>query len=115
MRKTILLVGMLAVGCVVALSAMDQRADAAPRSCLRFREFAGLKKLDERTYLASTKYSRAKYIVTMRGPCRALDEPDNPYTVRLYSDMECFDSDDVLVFRLGDVCFVENVRPAPAG
>lgn len=115
MRSAVLLVGMLAAGGVVALGTMGQNAEASQRACLKFRDLGGLTKMDDRTYMASTKFGKGKYVVTMRGPCRALDMPDNPYTVRLYSDRECFDRDDALQFRFGQVCFVQSVTPAPAG
>lgn len=114
MRKAILLVSVLAAGGVAALGAMDQPAEASPQACLKFRNFAGLTKVDDRTYMASTKFGKDKYVVTLRGPCRALEMMDNPYVVRLYGDHECFDRDDVLEFRFGQVCFVESVTPAPA-
>jgi hypothetical protein len=114
MHKAILLVSVLAVGGVVALGATGQRAEAYPQACLKFRNFAGLTKVDDRTYMASTKFGKDKYVVKLSGPCRALDMMDNPYVVRLYGDHECFDRDDVLQFRFGQVCFVESVTPAPA-
>jgi hypothetical protein len=114
MQRALLLVGLLAAGGVLALGAMDQTAEASPQACLKFRDFGGLKKIDDRTYLASTKFGKNKFIVTLRGTCRALEDMDNPYTVRLYNDRECFDGDDVLVFRHGQVCFVQSVTPAPA-
>jgi hypothetical protein len=113
MYKAILLVGLLAAGGVVALGATGQRAEAYPQACLKFRDLGGLTKVDDRTYLASTKYGKGKFVVTLQGPCRALEQPDNFYTVRLYSDRECFDRDDVLQFRFGQVCFIESVKPAP--
>jgi hypothetical protein len=58
--------------------------------------------------------SSAKYIVTLRHTCRDFGYPGNYYTFRLHSDTECFDRDDVLVFRYGGSCFVESVKPAPA-
>jgi hypothetical protein len=114
MRKAILLGGLLAAGGVVALGTMDQRAEASQQACLKFRNFGGLTKVDDRTYMASTKFGKDKYVVKLAGPCRALDMVDNPYVVRLYGDHECFDRDDVLQFRFGQVCFVESVTPAPA-
>jgi hypothetical protein len=114
MQRAVLLVGLLAAGGAVALGAMDQRAEASTQACLKFRDFGSLKKIDDRTYLASTKIGKSKFIVTLRGTCRALEDIDNPYTVRLYHDQECFDGDDVLVFRRGQVCFVQSVTPAPA-
>lgn len=113
MRKAVLLVGVLALGGVIALSALNQDAKAAyGKSCLTFRNLDGLKKVDDRTYLASTKYGKGKYVVKFRSACHSLDKPDNPYSVRLYSDGECFDGDDVLQFRYGGPCFIESVTPA---
>ena len=113
MRKAVLLVGLAALGGVVALGGMKQDAKAAyGKSCLAFRDLGGLTKVDDRTYLASTKFGKGKYVVKFRNSCRALELPDNPYSVRLYSDRECFDGDDVLQFRFGGSCFVESVTPA---
>jgi hypothetical protein len=106
---------LLAAGAVAALGAIDQRAEASQQSCLRLRDFAGLKKIDDTTYLASTRLDRGKFIVTLQGACRALEQPANPYTLRVYSDRECFDRDDALVFKNGQVCFIQGVAPAPAG
>jgi hypothetical protein len=113
MRRTILLVSLLAVGGVASLSALDQRAEASQQACLRLRDFEGLKKINETTYLASSRH-RTKFVVTFQHSCRALEQPNNPYTLRLYNGWECFDRDDVLVFRNGQVCFVQSVAPAPA-
>jgi hypothetical protein len=114
MRSVVVLGGLLAAGGVVALGAMGQSAEASQQACLKFRDLGSLTKVDDRTYMASTKFGKGKYIVTLRGPCRALEQPDNPYTVRLYSDRECFDRDDALQFRFGQVCFIDSVKPAPA-
>ena len=81
--------------------------------CLKFRDLQGMTKVDDKTLLAHTRSSQ-KYIVTLRHACRDFGRPGNFYTVRLYSDAECFDRDDVLVFRDGGACFVESVQPAPA-
>lgn len=114
MRSAVLLVGMLAAGGVIALGTMGQNAEASQQACLKFRNFGGLTKVDDRTYMASTKFGKDKYVVKLAGPCRALEQLDNPYTVRLYGDHECFDRDDVLQFRFGQVCFVQSVTPASA-
>jgi hypothetical protein len=114
MRKAIYLVGLLGLGGVVALGSLESDAQASQEVCLKFRDLGSLSKVDDRTYLASTKYGKGKYLVTLRGPCRALDMPDNFYTVKLYNTGECFDRDDALQFRYGQVCFIDNVAPAPA-
>jgi len=88
-------------------------ARASGGKCLKFRDLQGLSKVDDRTLLARTRSSQ-KYIVTLRHACRDFGRPGNFYTVRLYSDSECFDRDDVLVFRYGGACFIDNVQPAPA-
>jgi hypothetical protein len=114
MRSAILIVAALAVGGVVAATAKSPSAEASPKVCLKFRDLGGLKRVDDRTFIASTKFGKSKYLVKMRSTCRDLDWPDNYYSVRLYSDRECFDGDDVLQFRYGGSCFVESVTPAPA-
>jgi hypothetical protein len=105
---------MLAVGGVVATVATAPIAEAEPKVCLKFRDLGSLKRVDDRTFIANTRYGKGKYLVKMRSTCRGLDWPDNFYSVRLYSDRECFDGDDVLEFRYGGACFVESVTLAPA-
>lgn len=114
MRNAIFLASLLGLGGVVALGALDQRAEAYPQACLKFRDLGGLTKVDDRTYIANSKFGKSKYVVTLRSRCRALETPGNPYTFRLYNDHECFDRDDVLRFRDGQVCFIESVKSAPA-
>ena len=88
-------------------------AEAYGGKCLRFRDILSMSKLDDRTLLARTRSSQ-KYLVTFRHACRDYGRPGNFYTVRLYGDYECFDRDDVLVFRDGGSCFIQSVTPAPA-
>ena len=87
-------------------------AEASGGKCLRFRDMTNMTKVDDRTLIAHTRGS-AKYRVTLRHACRDFGRPGNFYTVRLHSDSECFDRDDVLVFKYGGACFVESVTPAP--
>ena len=82
--------------------------------CLKFRDLQSLTKVDDRTLLARSRFSQ-KYTVKLRSSCRDFGTPGNFYTVRLYSNSECFDRDDVLVFRYGGSCFIENVTPLPPG
>jgi hypothetical protein len=99
-------VGALAIGFASPLA-------EASGKCLRFRDMTNMTRVDDRTLIAHTRGS-AKYRVTLRHACRDFGRPGNFYTVRLHSDSECFDRDDVLVFRYGGSCFVESVSPAPA-
>ena len=113
MRSQLLFAGTLLVGGVLAFALAGQQADASEgKKCLRFRDLTNLSKVDDRTLIAHTR-SSGKYVVKMRHACRSFGEPGNYYTVRLHSDTECFDRDDVLVFRYGGACFVESVNPAP--
>jgi hypothetical protein len=105
---------LLAAGGVAALGALNQPVEASSQACLKLRDFEGLKKINDTTYLASTRLDHGKFIVTLQGACRALEQPANPYTLRVYSNRECFDRDDALVFRNGQVCFIQSVVPAPA-
>jgi hypothetical protein len=85
--------------------------------CLKFRDLQNLTRVDDKTLIAHTR-STQKYTVTLRSSCRDFGYPGNYYTVRLHSNYECFDRDDVLVFRYGGACFIESVTPiaaAPAG
>lgn len=94
-----------------AVLAVGPAAEAAPGKCLRFRDMTNMTKVDDRTLIAHTR-GAAKYKVTLRHSCRDFGRPGNFYTVRLQSDSECFDRDDVLVFKYGGACFVESVVPA---
>lgn len=87
-------------------------AGADPRQCLRFRDIKAMTKVDDRTLLATSRTSQ-KFIVKFRHACRDYGRPGNFYKVRLHGDYECFDRDDVLVFRDGGSCFIESVTPAP--
>ena len=111
--QSLALTGLAALGVAGAsFLAVDPAAEAAPGKCLRFRDMTNMTKVDDRTLIAHTRGS-AKYRVTLRHACRDFGRPGNFYTVRLHSDSECFDRDDVLVFRDGGACFVESVTPAP--
>jgi hypothetical protein len=94
-----------------AYLAVGSSAEAAPGRCLKFRDMTNMTKVDDRTLIAHTR-GAAKYKVALRTSCREFGRPGNFYTVRLHSDSECFDRDDVLVFRYGGACFVESVTPA---
>lgn len=107
------LAGALVVGVSATAILAGASATAAPGRCLTFRNLTNLSKIDDRTLLAHTR-SSAKYTVKLRHSCRDFGRPGNFYTLRLHSDTECFDRDDVLVFRDGGACFVESVTPAPA-
>lgn len=92
---------------------MQREARAEAPVCLKIRNLGTLKLLDDRTALATSR-SQGSFIVRMRGTCRDLKMIDNYYTLRVRSPEECFDSDDVLAFRYGGLCFIESVTPAPA-
>jgi hypothetical protein len=111
--QSLALTGLAALGVAAAgFFAAGPAAEAAPGKCLRFRDMTNMTKIDDRTLIAHTRGS-AKYRVTLRHACREFGRPGNFYTVRLHSDSECFDRDDVLVFNYGGACFVESVTPAP--
>lgn len=101
----------LTIGAIA--NGLDSPPAQAGGQCLRFRDLQNLTKIDDKTLLAHTRSSQ-KYIVSLRHACRDFGEPGNYYTVRLHSDTECVDRDDVLVFRYGGACFIDNVKPAPA-
>ena len=113
MRAGLLLVGSVVAGLATAMTVIDLQAagtNARP-SCLRFRDFTSLTRVDDYTAIASTRGS-ARFKVVFRGSCRNLGRPDNTYVVRLQTTTECFDRDDVLEFRHG-LCFIESVTPIP--
>ena len=113
MKQLILAAGVLALVAGSAGTAMQGEAQAAAPVCLKIRNLGNLKLLDDKTALATSR-SQGNFIVRMRGTCRDLKMIDNYYSLRVSSSEECFDSDDVLVFRYGGVCFIESVTRAPA-
>lgn len=113
MKQLILTAGVLALVAGSAGTAMQGEAQAAAPVCLKIRNLGNLKLLDDKTALATSR-SQGNFIVRMRGTCRDLKMIDNYYSLRVSSSEECFDSDDVLVFRYGGLCFIESVTRAPA-
>lgn len=113
MRNWMLAAGTLALAAGAMGIATQGEAKAEAPTCLKIRNLGNLKLLDDRTALATSR-SQGNFIVRMRGTCRDLKRMDNYYTLRVTSQEECFDSDDVLVFRDGGLCFIESVTPAPA-
>ena len=114
MRAGLLLAGFAVAGATLVLTAGSENAKASGGACLRFRDLTGLTRLDDSTAIANTRRSSVRYKVVFRGTCRDLKIPSNHYTVRLYNNYECFDHDDVLVFRYGGACFIDSVTPLPA-
>ena len=106
---TSLIAAVLATGLVFAASGPAAEAYSGGK-CLKFRDLQNLTKVDDRTLIAHTRGTQ-KYTVTLRHACRDFGYPGNFYTVRLHSTWECFDRDDVLVFRYGGACFIESVTP----
>jgi len=115
MRLSLLLAAIIAAAVAGALMlSISAPTASAGGSCLRFRDLQDLRKVDDHTAIAHTR-SSGKYLVTFRGSCRQLGRwHDDYYTVRLHSNSECFDHDDVLVFRYSGSCFIQSVEPMPA-
>ena len=109
--STSLLAALLVTSGVVFAADNPQPASYGGGKCLKFRDLQNLTRVDEKTLIAHTRSSNRKYTVTLRTSCRDFDYPGNYYTVRLHSDWECFDRDDVLVFRYGGACFIDSVTP----
>lgn len=103
----------LAVSAAMIGSNTGATADTSGAQCLRFRDLQNLTKIDDRTLLASTRSGTKKYTVNLRQECHDFGRPGNFYTVRLHSDWECLDRDDVLVFHDGGSCFIDSVTLAP--
>jgi hypothetical protein len=112
MRSLFLLAGALTAGAVFAFCAADPIANASAGTCLRVRDLGNLTPIDDKT-LKATSRGQGNFIVRMRHVCRDFRQMGNYYSVRVLSNQECFDGDDVLQFRYGGVCFVESVAPAP--
>jgi hypothetical protein len=112
MKFSLLLAGLVAAGVAAAVATSgSMQAHAAPGSCLKIRDLGDLKPLDETTSLASSRH-QGNFIVKFRSPCRDLKFIDNFYTLRVQSQSECFDGNDVLQFRYGGLCFVQSVTPS---
>jgi hypothetical protein len=112
MRTQILFAGILAAGAAFYLTATNPVTEASAGTCLRVRDVRNLTPIDDRTLSATTRNS-GKFIVRLRHPCRDFREIGNYYSIRVLSNQECFDHDDVLRFRYGGACFIESVTPAP--
>lgn len=112
-KYALVMAGAVAVG-LAAFSVMgNTKAQAAGSVCLKVRDLGNLKPIDDTTVLATSR-NQGNFIVKLRGPCRDFKMMDNYYTLRVLSQQECFDGDDVLQFRYGGLCFVQSVTPAPA-
>jgi hypothetical protein len=112
MRLPILVVGVLTAGAIFALNTTSPIAQAASGVCLKVRDLGNLKSVDDSTLMATSR-NQGNFVVKMRGPCREFKQMGNYYSLRVLSNQECFDGDDVLHFRYGGACFVQSVTPAP--
>lgn len=112
MKRWMFAAGALALAAGATGIASQGEAKAEAPVCLKIRNLGNLKLIDDSTALASSR-SQGDFIVKMRGHCRDLKRMDNYYTLRVNSPEECFDRDDVLVFKDGGLCFIDSVTPAP--
>jgi hypothetical protein len=87
-------------------------AVAAGPVCLKVRDLGTLTALDDMTLLATSR-SQGNFIVKLRSPCPAFRLMNNPYTLRIVDENECFDGNDILDFPEGGPCFVKSVTPQP--
>jgi hypothetical protein len=111
MKYAFVLASVVTAG-LAAVSLMgNSEAQASGRVCLKVRDLGNLKPLDDTTVMATSR-RQGNFIVKLRNPCRDFKMLDNYYTVRVLSQHECFDGDDVLQFRYGGLCFVQSVTPA---
>ena len=111
MKKTIVMSALVLAAATAAVVSFNPVAHAEGKSCLRVRDLQNLKPIDDTTVLATTR-RQGNYIVKLRNACRDFRQIDNYYSLRVMSNQECFDGDDVLQFRYGGLCFVESVTPA---
>ena len=111
MKKQLMLAAMLLAAAGAAVVSFNPVAHAAGRTCLRVRDLGNLKPIDDTTVLATSR-NQGNFIVKLRNACRDFRQMDNFYTLRVMSNEECFDGDDVLQFRYGGLCFVQSVTPA---
>ncbi len=113
MKYAFVLASVVTAG-LAAVSLMgNSEAQASGGVCLKIRDLGNLKPIDDTTVMATSRH-QGKFIVKLRSSCRDFKMLDNYYTVRVLSQHECFDGDDVLQFRYGGLCFVQSVTPAPA-
>ena len=111
MKKSVVLATVMLAATGAAVAAFNPVAHAQDKSCVRLRDLGNLRPIDDTTLLATTRNQR-NFIVKLRNACRDFRQIDNFYKVRVVSQQECFDGDDVLEFRYGGLCFVESVTPA---
>jgi UDP-glucose 6-dehydrogenase len=111
MKKSVVLAAVMLAATGAAVAAFNPAARAGEQVCVHIRDLGNLKPIDDSTLLATTR-NQGNFIVKLRNPCRDFRQIDNYYKVRVVSQQECFDGDDVLEFRYGGLCFVESVTPA---
>lgn len=111
MKRPMMLAAMLLTATGAAVVSLYPVAHAETQSCLRIRNLGNLKPIDDTTVLATSR-NQGNFIVKLRNACRDFRQIDNFYTLRVLSNEECFDGDDVLQFRYGGLCFVQSVTPA---
>ena len=113
MKYAVLLTGVLTAGIAILATGANptSQAQASDRVCVRVRDLGNLKSIDDTTAVATSR-SQGNFVVKFRGPCRDFKQIGNYYVVRVMSNQECFDSDDVLQFRYGGLCFIQSVTPA---
>lgn len=111
MKFPVLIAGLMIAGVSAASFSGTMPAKAAAGSCLKIRDLGNLQPLDDTTSLATSRH-QGSFIVKFRSPCRDFRFIDNFYTVRVLSQHECFDGNDILEFRYGGVCFVQSVTPS---
>ena len=111
MKYPLLMAGVLVGAAAFFAGTGDPVAHASGNVCLRLRDVGNLKPIDDSTVLATSR-NQGNFIVKLRHPCRDFHQIDNYYAIRVMSNQECFDGDDVLQFRYGGLCFVQSVTPA---
>ncbi|MEQ1755044.1 MAG: hypothetical protein ABL973_13025 [Micropepsaceae bacterium] len=111
MKYPALMAGAIVAAAAFFVGTVEPVAHASNSVCLRIRDLGNLKPIDDSTVMATSR-NQGNFIVKLRGPCRDFQQIDNYYVVRVMSNQECFDGDDVLQFRYGGLCFVQSVTPA---
>jgi hypothetical protein len=113
MKTWILAAAALVTAAALFMPLPANDAMASGPVCLKVRDLGTLTQIDDMTLLATSR-GQGNFIVRLRSPCPAFRLMNNPYTLRVVDQNECFDGNDVLDFPEGGPCFIQSVTPAPA-
>lgn len=93
-----------------AVQASVATAADGKRSCVRYRDLDGIKKVNTETLIAKVK-GGGRYEIKVDAQCRYLDWPQDYFVTTNSSPNECVRPGDALVLNRGGNCFVQSVTP----